>query len=126
MTDSAPDPYPGYVPEELAQTISLTSTGEGHDKEWLLTYTPKRGNNGTREKVLVRLSPAALEALYVEMKDLSRQEGGDGTVECDLCGGSVQLEMAVPDEDKRPVHKRCYLDVYDAPTWLREAWVRAY
>ncbi|WP_247010816.1 hypothetical protein [Halorientalis litorea] len=109
-----------YVPEELAQTISLGPAGDGEPgQDWVLSYTPERRNPEDREKVFVRLTPRALEELYVETKDLSpdaRQAGH--TAECDLCGESVPLEKAVPNKREEPVHKRCYKDAYGGPEWL--------
>jgi hypothetical protein len=142
----APDPYPGedvdpenprpsghyptfrsntwhYVSEELARTISLDPGEDGESgQDWVLTYTPERRDTEDRETVLVRLTPPALEELYVETKDLSpdaRQAGH--TAECDLCGDSVPLEKAVPNKREAPVHKRCYADAYGGPAWLTDS-----
>lgn len=109
-----------YVPDELAQTISLGPCGDGEDgQDWVLTYTPERRDEDDREKVLVRLTPRALHELYIETKDLSpdaRQAGH--SAECDLCGDSVPLEKAVPNPRQEPVHKHCYVDAYGGPTWM--------
>jgi hypothetical protein len=83
-----------YIPETLAKTISL---GPGTDGEpgddWVLTYPPERWDREDREKVLVRLTPRALEELYIETKDLSPDTPQAGhPAECDLCGGKVPLE----------------------------------
>jgi len=109
-----------YVPDELAGTISLGPAGDGEPgQDWVLSYTPEKRDEGDREKVFIRLTPRALEELYVETKDLSpdaRQAGH--TVECDLCGEQVPLEKAVPNKREEPVHKRCYKDAYGGPVWL--------
>ena len=109
-----------YVPEELAKTISLGPATDGEPgDDWVVTYTPERRDPEDREKVLVRLTPRALEELYIETKDLSpdaRQAGH--TAECDLCGEQVPLEKAVPNKREEPVHKRCYKDAYGGPVWL--------
>lgn len=111
-----------YVPDELAQTISLGPAGDGEPgQDWVLTYTPERRDDGDREKVLVRLTPRTLHELYIETKDLStdaRQAGH--TAECDLCGEQVDLEKAVPNKREEPVHKRCYVDAYGGPVWLKD------
>lgn len=111
-----------YVPDNLARTISLGPATDGEPgDDWVLTYTPERHDPDDREKVLVRLTPRALQELYVETKNLSpdtRQAGH--TAECDLCGESVPLEKAVPDKRERPVHKRCYVDAYGGPEWLKD------
>lgn len=110
-----------YVPDELAQTISLGPAGDGEPgQDWVLSYTPERRDEADREKVLVRLTPRALHELYIETKDLSpdaRQAGH--TAECDLCGDSVDLEKAVPNPRGEPVHRRCYVDAYSGPAWMK-------
>ena len=108
-----------YVPDHLAQTISLGPAGDGEPgQDWVLTYTPERRNEADREKVLVRLTPPALEELYVETKDLSpdaRQAGH--TAECELCGEQVPLEDAWPDGEGRPTHPDCWSEAYQTPLW---------
>lgn len=109
-----------YVPDELAQTIALGPAGDGEPgQDWVLSYTPERRDPEDREKVFLRLTPRALEELYVETKDLSpdaRQAGY--TAECDLCGESVPPEKAVPNKREEPVHRRCYVDAYGGPVWM--------
>ena len=77
-----------YIPDELAQTISLGPAGDGEEgQDWVLTFTPEERNEEDREKILVRLTPRALHELYVEAKGLdveTRQMGH--RAECDLCG----------------------------------------
>ncbi len=111
-----------YVPDELAQTVSLGPATDGEPgDDWVLTYTPERRDEGDREKVLVRLSPRALHELYIETKNLSpdaRQAGH--TAECDFCGKQVPMEKAVPNKREEPVHKRCYVDAYGGPEWLKD------
>ena len=111
-----------YVPDELAQTISLGPGGDGEPgQDWVLSYTPERENEDNREKVFVRLTPHALHELYIETKDLSpdaRQAGH--SAECDLCGEQVPLEKAVPNKREEPVHKRCYVDAYGGPVWMKD------
>jgi len=107
-----------YVPDDLAQTISLGPLGDPGD-DWVLTYTPERSDESDREKVLVRLTPRALHELYIETKNLSpdaRQAGH--TAECDLCGESVPMEKAIPNPRDEPVHRRCYVSAYGGPDWL--------
>ncbi|TKR24348.1 hypothetical protein, partial [Natronomonas salsuginis] len=89
--------------------------------DWILSYTPERRDPDDREMVLVRLTPRALEELYIETKDLSpdaRQAGH--SAECDFCGEQVPLEKAVPNKREEPVHKRCYVDAYGGPVWLED------
>lgn len=111
-----------FVPDDLAQTISLGPGGDGEPgQDWVLTYTPERRDDADREKVLVRLTPRALHELYIETKELSpdtRQAGH--TAECDLCGDQVDLEKAVPNKREEPVHKRCYVDAYGGPVWMKD------
>jgi len=58
-----------YVPDELAQTISLGPGGDGEEgQDWVLTYMPEKRDPEDREKVLVRLTPRALHELYIEEK----------------------------------------------------------
>lgn len=109
-----------YVPDDLAQTISLGPLGDPGD-DWVLTYTPERENDEDRETVLVRLTPRALHELYIETKGLSvdaRQAGH--RAECDLCGEMVDLEKAIPNKREEPVHRRCYVDAYGGPNWLED------
>lgn len=109
-----------YVNNAVARSISLGPATDGEPgDDWVLTYTPERSDSTEREKVLVRLTPRALQELYVETKNLSpdaRQAGH--TAECDLCGESVPLENAIPNKREEPVHRRCYLDAYGGPNWL--------
>lgn len=109
-----------YVPDDLAQTVALGPGEDGQEaQDWVLTFTPERRDPDDREKVLVRLTPRALQELYVETKDLSpdaRQAGH--TAECDLCGDQVPLEKAVPNPRDEPVHRRCYVEAYGGPDWL--------
>lgn len=109
-----------YIPDELAQTISLGPAGDGErGQDWVLTYTPERENKDDREKVLVRLTPRALQELYIETKDLSVEARQSGhRAECDLCGDMVELEKAIPDKREQPVHRRCYKEAYGGPNWL--------
>ncbi|WP_135807428.1 hypothetical protein [Halorussus marinus] len=111
-----------YVPDELAQTISLGPGGDGEPgQDWVLSYTPERGNKEDREKIFVRLTPKSLQELYIETKDLSQDARMHGhSAECDLCGDQVPLEKAVPNKREEPVHKRCYVDAYGGPTWLKD------
>jgi len=44
-----------YVPDDLAQTISLGPGGDGEEgQNWVLTYTPEYRDEEDREKVLIR------------------------------------------------------------------------
>jgi len=109
-----------YVPDELAQTISLGPAGDGDPgQDWVLSYTPERRNPEDREKIFVRLPPRALEELYIETKDLSpdaRQAGH--TAECGLCGDQVPLDQAWPDNRKEPCHPECYAEAFGRPPWF--------
>lgn len=109
-----------YVPDELAQTISLGPGGNGEEgQDWVLSYTPERRNKEHRQKEFIRLTPRALQELYTETKNLSpdaRQAGHSG--ECDLCGESVPMDKAVPNPRGEPVHRRCYVDAYGGPEWV--------
>lgn len=111
-----------YVPDELAQTISLGPGGGGEEgQDWVLSYAPEKRDPEDREKVFVRLTPRALHELHIETKDLSpdaRQAGH--TAECDFCGDSVDLEKAIPNKREEPVHRRCYVDAYGGPVWLKD------
>ncbi|MWV40121.1 hypothetical protein [Natrialba sp. INN-245] len=109
-----------YVPDDLAQTISLGPAGDGEPgQDWVLSYTPERENTEDREKVFVRLTPRALQELYIETKDLSVDARMHGhRAECDLCGDMVDLEKAIPNKREEPVHRRCYKDAYGGPVWL--------
>lgn len=109
-----------YVPDDLAKTISLGPGGDGEEgQDWVLSYTPECRDEDDREKVFVRLTPRALQELYVETKNLSpdaRQAGH--SAECDLCGESVPMDKAVPNPRGEPVHRRCYVDAYGGPEWV--------
>jgi hypothetical protein len=109
-----------YVPDDLARTISLGPAGDGEPgQDWVLSYTPERRREEDREKVFVRLTPSALQELYVETKDLSQDARQAGhSAECDLCGEQVPLEDALPNKREEPVHRRCYVDAYGGPAWL--------
>jgi hypothetical protein len=111
-----------YVPPELAQTISLGPAGDGEaGQDWVLSYTPERRDEGDREKVLVRLSPRALQELYTETRGLTPDDRLAGhSAECDLCGNSVALDEAVPNPRGEPVHRYCYTDAYGGPEWLKD------
>jgi hypothetical protein len=111
-----------YVPDELAQTISLGPAGDGEPgQDWVLTYTPERRDDADREKVLVRLTPRALHELYIETKGLdveTRQMGH--RAECDLCGDMVDFERAIPNGQGGPCHRRCWAEAYGAPDWFTD------
>ena len=103
-----------YIPEELAQTISLGPGGDGEEgQDWVLTYTPEERDPNDREKVLVRLTPRALHELYIEVKDLdveTRQMGH--RAECDLCGEMVDLDMDDPERPWRGVSQAVLGRIY--------------
>jgi len=111
-----------YVPDELAQTISLGPGGDGEEgQDWVLTYTPEKRDPDNREKVLVRLTPRALHELYIEVKDLdveTRQMGHRAV--CDLCGEMVDLDRAIPNARGEACHKRCWSEYTGAPDWFSE------
>ncbi|NUE03650.1 hypothetical protein HUB97_14270 [Halorubraceae archaeon YAN] len=111
-----------YIPEELAQTISLGPGGDGEEgQDWVLTYTPEERDPEDREKVLIRLTPRALHELYVEVKDLdveTRQMGH--RAECDLCGEMVDLDRAIPNDRGEACHKRCWAEYVGAPDWFSD------
>jgi hypothetical protein len=111
-----------YVPDELAQTISLGPAGDGDPgQDWVLTYTPERRDRADREKVLVRLTPRSLHELYIETKGLdveTRQMGH--RAECDLCGEMVDLGRAIPNGQGEPCHRNCWADAYGAPGWFTD------
>lgn len=108
-----------YVPDDLARSIALGPAGDGGPgQDWVLTFTPEERDEEDREMVLVRLTPRALQELYVETKDLSpdaRQAGH--TAECGLCGEQVPLDKAWPDNRDRPCHPDCYADAFGRPPW---------
>ena len=125
--DPRPDGHPKrfrsntwhYIPDDLANTILLGPTADTNSDDWLLTYTPERRHEEDREKVFVRLTPRALQRLYVETKGLSQDARQAGhSAECDLCGEQVPLEDAVPNKREEPVHRRCYVDAYGGPGWM--------
>ena len=109
-----------YIPDELAQTISLGPAGDGEEgQDWVLTYTPEKRDETDREKVLVRLTPRALHELYIETKDLSTDARMRGdSAECDLCGEQVDLERAIPNPRGQPCHKYCWAEYTGAPEWF--------
>ena len=109
-----------YVNDDLARTISLGPAGDGEPgQDWVLSYTPERRREEDREKVFIRLTPSALQELYVETKGLSQDARQAGhSAECDLCGEQVPLEDAVPNKREEPVHRRCYVDAYGGPGWM--------
>jgi len=111
-----------YVPDHLAQTISLGPAGDGEaGQDWVLTYCPEKHDPDDREKVLVRLTPRALHELYIETKGLdveTRQMGH--RAECDLCGEFVDYERAIPNGQGEPCHRHCWADAYGAPEWFTD------
>lgn len=111
-----------YVSDELASTVMLgPATDAEPGDDWILSLSAEGRTEEDRERVCVRLTPCALHELYIEAKDLSpdaRQAGH--TAECDLCGESVPLEKAVPNPRGEPVHRRCYVDAYGGPEWLKD------
>jgi len=111
-----------YIPNELAQTISLGPGGDGEEgQDWVLTYTPEKRDSDDREKVLVRLTPRALHELYIEVKDLdveTRQMGHRD--ECDLCGEMVDMDRAIPNQRGEPCHKHCWAEYTGAPDWFSD------
>ena len=119
--------YPGfrgnewhYVTDETADSISLgPATGFEEGDDWVLTYCPERRDIEDREKVLVRLTPRALERLYVETKDLTVEDRQHGRrAECDLCGDMVELDRAIPSGKGDPCHRECWADAFGAPDWF--------
>lgn len=108
-----------YVPDELAQTLSLGPVSGEEDQYWVLTYTPERRNKDDREKVLVRLTPRGLHELYIEPKDLSAEARIHGdSAEYDLCGEQIDLDRAIPNPRGEPYHKRCWAEYTGAPEWF--------
>jgi hypothetical protein len=111
-----------YVPDGLAQTISLGPGGGGEDgQDWVLTFTPERRDSEDREKVLVRLTPRALHELHIETKSLdveTRQMGH--RAECDLCGEMVDMERAIPNGAGDPCHRHCWAEAFGAPDWFTD------
>lgn len=111
-----------YVPEKLAQTVSLgpVSPFNPEDDDWILSFSsavPDEHPNDA-EEVNVRLDPRTLHELYIETKGLSvdqRQAGHSG--ECALCGEQVDLDEAWPDGEGRPTHRDCWADAYQEPLW---------
>jgi hypothetical protein len=67
-----------YVPDELAQTISLGPAGDGEPgQDWVLTYTPERRNEADREKVLVSAySSGASRTVYRNERPLAGRSTG--------------------------------------------------
>jgi len=110
------------MPDDLASTVMLgPATDAEPGDDWILSFSAEGRTEEDRERVCVRLTPRALHELYIEAKDLSpdaRQAGH--TAECDLCGESVPLEKAVPNPRSEPVHRRCYVDAYGGPEWLKD------
>ncbi|QSG09487.1 hypothetical protein [Halapricum desulfuricans] len=111
-----------YVPDELAQTISLGPAGDGEKGQgWVLTYTPERRNKDDHEKVLVGLTPRALHELYIETKNLSTDQRTHGhSAECDLCGKQVDLDKVIPNPRGEPCHKHCWAEYTGAPEWFAD------
>jgi hypothetical protein len=109
-----------YVGDDLASTVMLgPATDAEPGDDWILSFTAEGATDADRERVLVRLSPRALEELHVEARGISpdaRQAGH--TAECDLCGESVEFRRAVPNDRGKPVHRGCYVDAYGGPPWL--------
>lgn len=111
-----------YVDDDLARTVALgPATDAEPGDDWILTLsaaTPEDAEADAK-RVAVRLTPHALQELYIESKNLSpdaRQAGH--TAECDLCGEQVPLDKAIPNPREEPVHRRCYVDAYGDPGWL--------
>lgn len=77
-----------YVNDALAETILLgPATDAEPGDDWILSFTREGETEDDRERVCVRLTPRALQELYIESKDLSpgaRQAGH--TAECDYVG----------------------------------------
>ena len=111
-----------YIPDELAQTISLGPAGDGEDgQDWVLTYTPEQRAPGDREKVCVRLTPRALHELHVETKDLSADAQMHGhSAACDLCGDQVDPDRAIPNARGKPCHEHYWAEYVGAPEWFVE------
>jgi len=109
-----------YVNDELASTVLLgPATDAEPGDDWILSFTGEGRTDDDRERVCVRLTPAALQELYVETKGLSQDARQAGhSAECDLCGEQVPLEDAIPNKREEPVHRRCYVDAYGGPPWL--------
>jgi len=108
-----------YIPDDLARSISLGPAGDGEPgQDWVLSYTPEQADDDDREMVFVRLTPRALQELYIETKDLSPDDRQAGhTAECGLCGEQVPLEDAWPDNREEPCHPDCYADAFGRPPW---------
>jgi len=89
--------------DELAQTISLGSGGNGEEgQDWVLTYISEKRDSDDREKVLVRLTPCALHELYIDVMDLdveTRQRGH--RAECEFCGRMVDMKRAISNSQTR-------------------------
>lgn len=86
-----------------------------------MTYTPERRNEEDREKVLVRLTPRSLNELYIETKELSKDDQMYGhSAECDLCGEQVDFDEAIPNGAGDPYYRSCSAEAYGAPDWFVE------
>lgn len=110
-----------YVSDETYRSISLGPLGDGKGCDWVLTYTPERRDQDDREKILVRLTPRALEELHVEAKGLTVENRQHGhRAECDLCGDMVDLDRAIPNDRGEPCHKHCWSDYVGAPRWFSD------
>jgi hypothetical protein len=108
-----------YVSDDLAETVLLgPATDAEPGDDWILSFTGEGATDEDRERVCVRLTPRALQRLYVETKDLhpdARQAGH--TAECTLCGERVVLENAWPDGEGLPTHPDCWSEAYQTPAW---------
>lgn len=111
-----------YIPDELAQTISLGPAGDGEPgQDWVLSYTPEARDENDRKTILVRLTPRSLHELYVETKGLDAETRQMGhRAECDLCGEMVDLDRAIPNSRGEACHKRCWAEYTGAPDWFSD------
>lgn len=117
-----PDAEWFYVPENLAQTVSLgpVSTVSPEDDDWILGLSSAVPDEhpDDAEKVYVRLDPRALHELYIETKGLNADQRQAGhSAECQLCGEQVDLDEAWPDGEGKPTHPDCWADAYQEPLW---------
>jgi hypothetical protein len=113
-----------YVPEDLAETVSLgpADVSEEGSDDWVLGLSSAVPDEhpDDAEKVYVRLSPWALHQLYVETEGLTTEQRQAGhSAECALCGEQVDLDEAWPDGEGEPTHPDCWAEAYQKPLWWR-------
>jgi len=111
-----------YISKDDSDSVTLGPVPPREDgDDWTLTFTSHFEKGDSEHPFVgVQMPPAVLGELYTELKSIPAEVPQTADqAKCAHCGELVPYDRAVPDERHRPVHRRCYVDEYDAAGWLK-------